>query len=85
METALLKERYIKEMPDGRVADTFKRYKAYKNKYIVENYIRNIYFNTVMAVFDTLEDMLDYIDEHELEDIVYFEIGEDGTAYYPEY
>ena len=68
------------------IYDDFKTYNDYKDKYIVENYIRHIYFNSVIEAFNTLEDAEDFMNSNELwEDATLLGVNHDGRAFYPSF
>ena len=66
--------------------DNFKTYKGYEGLYIVEDYIRNKYIDTVL--FASKDDVLalDFIDDNECWDnCILFYIDNEGNATYPEF
>ena len=60
--------------------DTFKRYYGYETKYIIESWVRYKYKDTIIAAFDTLDDMLAYGTDQEQEGFVYMYVTDDGQA-----
>lgn len=65
---------------EKQIVDTFKTYEEYAGKFIIENYIRHKYIDTVVAVFDTLDDALVFMDENKLwDDCLLYAIDEDGN------
>ena len=50
------------------VIDTFKKYKGYEGRYIIEYYIRDTYFDSLYGSYDSLVEALDVMDDLELWD-----------------
>ena len=48
--------------------DTFKKYKGYEGRYIIEYYIRDKYFNSMYGSYTELNEALDVMDDLELWD-----------------
>ena len=66
--------------------DNFKTYEGYEGLYIVEDYIRNKYIDTVL--FASKDDVvaLDFIDDNECwNDCILFYIDNEGNATYPNF
>ena len=66
--------------------DNFKTYEGYEGLYIVEDYIRNKYIDTVL--FASKDDVaaLDFIDDNECwDDCILFYIDNKGNATYPNF
>ena len=64
--------------------DTFKKYEDYKGMYIVEDYIRTLYIDTVLYASDSVVDVMDYMDDNELwSDCTLYFIDNEGNATHP--
>ena len=64
--------------------DSFKKYNDYKGMYIVEDYIRTKYADTVL--FASVEDIeaMEFMDDNELwSDCTLYYIDNEGNANYP--
>lgn len=64
--------------------DTFKKYEDYEGMYIVDNYIRTVYNDTVLYANTDIVDVMDYMDDNELwDDYMMYYIDNKGNARYP--
>ena len=63
--------------------DTFKKYKGLEGRYIIEYYIRHIYFDSLYGSYDNLVDALTVMDELELWDD--YQIGYVTADGYPSF
>lgn len=70
----------------NRTYDDFKTYPGYTDKYIIENYIRYTYYDSVIDIFDTLEDAEDFMNTNELWDgATLLGVDHEGRAFYPSF
>lgn len=66
--------------------DNFKTYEDYKGMYIVDDYIRSKYFDTVLFASKDGEKAMDFIEDNEgWDDCILFYIDNEGNATYPEF
>lgn len=66
--------------------DDFKTYEDYKGMYIVEDYIRTKYVDTVLYATDSDVDAMDYMDDNDLwSDCTLYYVDSEGNATYPEF
>ena len=70
----------------NRTYDDFKAYPGYAGKYIIENYIRHTYYDSVIDIFDTLEAAEAFMNDNELwDDAILLGVNHDGRAFYPSF
>lgn len=66
--------------------DNFKTYEDYKDMYIVENYIRTKYTDTVLYASDDDIEVIDFMDNNELwDDCILYYVDDKGNATYPNF
>lgn len=70
----------------ARIYDDFKTYEEHRNLFIVENYIRHLMFDTVIHSDNSLDSVLEYMEDNDLwDDWILLGIDSNGRAYYPEF
>lgn len=66
--------------------DNFKTYEGYEGMYIVEDYIRTKYIDSVLYATTDSEDAMDYMDNNDLwSDCTLYYVDDKGNATYPEF
>ena len=66
--------------------DNFKKYEGYEGMYVVENYIRTKYNDTVLFACESDVVTLDFMDDNELwDDCTLYYIDNEGNATYPNF
>lgn len=64
--------------------DDFKTYECYAGEFIVENYIRDSYFDTVVMSSESIDDCMNYLDDNDLwDDCILLGVNSKGRAFYP--
>ena len=69
-----------------RTYDDFKNYWDYRGKFIIEDWIIDKYHDSVIDVFDTLEDAEDFMNKNDTwEDMVLLGVNYEGRAFAPRF